>query len=255
MLKENACNLLNLKSFQIDVLFKCVQGAMNEFEINCYDKDYKLKITQQHIRFHHINNEGWGYILGDLNAAQAKGLELALVDIYPSLEWKDHLTYIFKSYIIHFNRNIKNKPFKNSIKQLMYSIPDATSAEEVYNFLNEIEKTEEPEIKIDNRHKKISITYDNTGVPYTRRDRSKKSVECPKSIQKEVKGKQSEKKVVIDLSINASSSKISKRKEAFSGSKNIKDTKKRRVEQENDPPVDDKRVERTKNGTTRTCYY
>ncbi|PKY57129.1 hypothetical protein RhiirA4_477977 [Rhizophagus irregularis] len=29
----------------------------------------------------------------------------------------------------------------------MYSIPDVTSAEEVYNLLNEIEKTEEPKIQ------------------------------------------------------------------------------------------------------------
>jgi hypothetical protein len=29
----------------------------------------------------------------------------------------------------------------------MYSIPDATSAEDVYNLLNEIEKTEEPGIQ------------------------------------------------------------------------------------------------------------
>ncbi|CAB5392671.1 unnamed protein product [Rhizophagus irregularis] len=151
----------------------------------------------------------------------------------------------------------------------MYSIPDVTSAEEVYNLLNEIEKTEEPEIQdwveyykcpyvLSSLNKHISkmnikiwnrssnntnyaealhansnkdeknlklltaikyITHDNTGVSYTRRDRSKKSVECPKSTQKEAKGKQSEKKVVIDLSINASSSKITKRKEAFSGSK------------------------------------
>lgn len=57
-------------------------------------------------------------------------------------------------------------------------------------------------------------------------------------------GKQREKKVVIDLSTNptnASSSKITKRKEALSDSKNLKDTKKRRVEQENDPPVDDEK--------------
>ncbi|CAB4390077.1 unnamed protein product [Rhizophagus irregularis] len=119
-------------------------------------------------------------------------------------------------------------------KHLIYSISDATSAEEVYNLLNEIEKTGEPEIQdwveyykyfyvlsslnkhiskmnieiwnrssnninhvevshansnrngknlklftaikreyqIDNKHIKISITHNNTGVPYTRRDRS-----------------------------------------------------------------------------------
>jgi hypothetical protein len=40
-------------------------------------------------------------------------------------------------------RNIKNKAFSNATKQLMYSIPDASSAEEVYNLLELIEKTEE----------------------------------------------------------------------------------------------------------------
>lgn len=42
MLKENAHNLLNLESFQIDVSFKRVQGMMNEFEINRYDEDHKI---------------------------------------------------------------------------------------------------------------------------------------------------------------------------------------------------------------------
>ena len=69
--------------------------------------DVITEITQQPIRFHHINNnEGcvWGCILGDLDAAQAKGLGLALADMYPALDWEDHLTHVFKSCIIHFNR-------------------------------------------------------------------------------------------------------------------------------------------------------
>jgi hypothetical protein len=51
-----------------------------------------------------MDNEGWGCILADLDAAQAKGLGLALTDLYPSLEWETHLIHIFKSCIIHFNR-------------------------------------------------------------------------------------------------------------------------------------------------------
>ena len=51
-----------------------------------------------------MDNEGWGCILGDLDAAQAKGLGLALADMYPSLDWESHLTHVFKSCIIHFNR-------------------------------------------------------------------------------------------------------------------------------------------------------
>ena len=38
MLKENAYKLQNLEFFQIDVSFKRVQGVMNEFEINNYEK-------------------------------------------------------------------------------------------------------------------------------------------------------------------------------------------------------------------------
>lgn len=42
MLKENAYNLQNLESFQIDVSFKQVQGIINEFEINRYGEEHKL---------------------------------------------------------------------------------------------------------------------------------------------------------------------------------------------------------------------
>lgn len=62
------------------------------------------KITQQCIRFCHINNEGWGCVLGDLDAAQAKGLGLTLANMHSSLGWEDHLMHVFKSCIIHFNR-------------------------------------------------------------------------------------------------------------------------------------------------------
>ena len=66
--------------------------------------DVITEITQQGINFYHMDNQGWECILGDLDAAQAKGLGLTLADMYPSLDWESHLTHVFKSCIIHFNQ-------------------------------------------------------------------------------------------------------------------------------------------------------
>ena len=61
-------------------------------------------MTGQPINFKHINNKGIGCIIGDLDAAQAKGLGLYLSSIDSSRQWDDHLMHIFKSCIIHFQR-------------------------------------------------------------------------------------------------------------------------------------------------------
>jgi hypothetical protein len=44
-------------------------------------------------------------------------------------------------------RNVRNKRFSNSVSQLIYSIPDASSVEEVYNILEMIKNIKEPGIE------------------------------------------------------------------------------------------------------------
>jgi len=56
------------------------------------------------VKFYHIDGTGWECILGDLDAGKAKGLGLALAKRDPSKNWEEHLTYIFKSCLVHFNR-------------------------------------------------------------------------------------------------------------------------------------------------------
>ncbi len=56
------------------------------------------------VKFYHIDGSGWECILADLDAGQAKGLGLALAKRDPSKDWESHLTYIFKSCLVHFTR-------------------------------------------------------------------------------------------------------------------------------------------------------
>ncbi|CAG8516839.1 13496_t:CDS:10 [Cetraspora pellucida] len=101
------------------------QGDINEFEINCYDKNYKITLTYARVftnimntnayeqmfqaffnwiynltnenpKFYHIHKEGWKCIIGDLDQAQAKGLGIALNKLEKSLNWEEHLLHIFK---------------------------------------------------------------------------------------------------------------------------------------------------------------
>ena len=41
MFESQARAWLKLQYFEIDLSFKRVQGDINEFEINCYDENYK----------------------------------------------------------------------------------------------------------------------------------------------------------------------------------------------------------------------
>ncbi|CAG8623597.1 12312_t:CDS:2, partial [Ambispora leptoticha] len=78
--------------------------------------------------------------MNDLNAAQAKGLRLALYDIDPSCSWEDHLTFIFKSCVIHYNRQ--------PLKQIIYSISDAQSNAEAFELLDRMKLLMKKELKI-----------------------------------------------------------------------------------------------------------
>ncbi|CAB4408423.1 unnamed protein product [Rhizophagus irregularis] len=155
MLDLQAKELQKLKSFQIDLTFKRVHGDINEFEINSYDNTHKLTEAYQRlfsrlfevvenlsgiaVKFYHIDGTGWECILGDLDAAQAKGLGLALTKRDPSKNWEMHLTHIFKSCLVHFKRNLVAKKFNNEVYSLAVSIPSKSSADEVHKIFEKLE--------------------------------------------------------------------------------------------------------------------
>jgi hypothetical protein len=62
------------------------------------------EVSGHSIQFQHIHGKGIGCILADLDPAQAKGLGLALHDLDNQKNWETHLTFVFKSCLIHFER-------------------------------------------------------------------------------------------------------------------------------------------------------
>jgi hypothetical protein len=56
--------------------------------------------------FCYFNSEkkGWSAIIVDLDKGQAKGLSLALNSLYDSISAEQHLLYVVKSCLIHFER-------------------------------------------------------------------------------------------------------------------------------------------------------
>ncbi|GBC37792.2 hypothetical protein GLOIN_2v1545568 [Rhizophagus irregularis DAOM 181602=DAOM 197198] len=161
MLDNQAKKLITLDYFQIDVSFKRVKGEINEFEINTYDSKHHLRyhrlfsslfqiireVSGQSIQFRHIHGSGIGCILADLDAAQAKGLGLALHDLDHEKSWETHLTFILKTCLVHFERNLFHKTFTISTKNLIRQIPNATSKEQVHDLLQQIEDTNDEGIK------------------------------------------------------------------------------------------------------------
>ncbi|EXX62126.1 hypothetical protein RirG_164680 [Rhizophagus irregularis DAOM 197198w] len=172
MSEKQAKAWVSLDYFEIDLTFKRVQGDINEFEVNCYNECYKIALTYARVftnitnstsyermfsllfnwiyqltgsnpKIFHIDNTGWKCILGDLDRAQAKGLGLALNRLYPNLTWEEHLTHIFKSCRIHYNRNIKNNKYPNNVKQLMYEYPNANTIERVEEIIQELKNSQE----------------------------------------------------------------------------------------------------------------
>ena len=64
--------------------------------------DVIQELTNEPLYIYHIHGKGWECILGDLDSKQAKGLSLALYELDSSKDWETHLTYIFKSCVVHF---------------------------------------------------------------------------------------------------------------------------------------------------------
>ncbi|CAB4479109.1 unnamed protein product [Rhizophagus irregularis] len=151
MLDNQAKKLITLDYFQIDVSFKRVKGEINEFEINTYDSKHHLILSFCRIFTNVFTAEGYhsgiGCILADLDAAQAKGLGLALHDLDHEKSWETHLTFILKTCLVHFERNLFHKTFTISTKNLIRQIPNATSKEQVHDLLQQIEDTNDEGIK------------------------------------------------------------------------------------------------------------
>ncbi|PKY46197.1 hypothetical protein RhiirA4_470940 [Rhizophagus irregularis] len=87
--------------------------------------------------------KSWECILGDLDYGQAKGLGLALYELDSSKDWETHLMHIFKSCVVHFQRNLFNKHFSQETYNLAKSILNAPSQESVESILNAIESSDE----------------------------------------------------------------------------------------------------------------
>ena len=68
--------------------------------------DVYEQLTGEKPSFHYLNSEkkGWAAIIVDLDKGQAKGLSLALNSLYNSINAEQHLLYVLKSCLIHFER-------------------------------------------------------------------------------------------------------------------------------------------------------
>ncbi|CAG8457679.1 15691_t:CDS:2 [Cetraspora pellucida] len=123
--------------FQMDLTFKYVQGEINMFELNEYDEKHQLTLkyariftnisdanaykcmfliiidtvktlTNKLVKIQHIHNEGWKFILGDLDIAQAKGLGLALSEI-DSTESQDEVQLLLGQIATSNEDGVKDK--------------------------------------------------------------------------------------------------------------------------------------------------
>ncbi|CAB5376410.1 unnamed protein product [Rhizophagus irregularis] len=99
-------------------------------EINTYDSNHHLIST--------YSQKSIGCILADLDSAQAKGLGLALHDLDHERDWETHLTFIFKSCLVHFECNLYHKAFEKNTKNLIRQIPSTSSKDEVNILLQQI---------------------------------------------------------------------------------------------------------------------
>ncbi|GBC18049.2 hypothetical protein GLOIN_2v1545568 [Rhizophagus irregularis DAOM 181602=DAOM 197198] len=149
MLDNQAKKLITLDYFQIDVSFKRVKGEINEFEINTYDSKHHLILSFCRIFTNVFTAEGYHRLFSSLFQIirEAKGLGLALHDLDHEKSWETHLTFILKTCLVHFERNLFHKTFTISTKNLIRQIPNATSKEQVHDLLQQIEDTNDEGIK------------------------------------------------------------------------------------------------------------
>ncbi|RIB08981.1 hypothetical protein C2G38_2210110 [Gigaspora rosea] len=154
---------------EIDMAFKRIHGATNEWEIcayvNCYQKTLVIaraftniqsaqhlfedlftiieNDTQKPFKFQHIHGSGLGCLFADEHQGQALGLGQYLHSKYNNLSCEEHLQHIYKLCQIHFNHNNRNKAISNETKTLMYSIPTLKTQENVIKALTNIKESGE----------------------------------------------------------------------------------------------------------------
>ncbi|CAB4397636.1 unnamed protein product [Rhizophagus irregularis] len=110
-------------------------------EINTYDSNHHLILSFCRVFTNVFTAKGYhsiGCILADLDSAQAKGLGLALHDLDHERDWETHLTFIFKSCLVHFECNLYHKAFEKNTKNLIRQIPSTSSKDEVNILLQQI---------------------------------------------------------------------------------------------------------------------
>ncbi|GBC49483.2 hypothetical protein GLOIN_2v1545568 [Rhizophagus irregularis DAOM 181602=DAOM 197198] len=193
-----------LISLQVTINFKRVKGEINEFEINTYDSDHHLILSL--CRVYIFTAEGYHRLFSSLfkiihevsDAAQAKGLGLALHDLDHEKDWQTHLTFVFKSCLIHFEskeqvydllqqiRDTNDKGIEDWLsyyQQLMYKVAHTMVNKEgkQLSLLSAISRGK----RYDERCYKTIEIHDKTGVPYTHQDKSE-----VKRIQRSIKRKE-----------------------------------------------------------------
>ncbi|PKK79601.1 hypothetical protein RhiirC2_842449 [Rhizophagus irregularis] len=77
----------------------------------------------------------------------AKGLGLFLQSKDTYKDWETHLQYIFKSCVVHFERNARAKKFSSETLNLILNIPTAPSIGKLEKIFYTLEQLEESKIK------------------------------------------------------------------------------------------------------------
>ncbi|CAG8662087.1 12422_t:CDS:10, partial [Ambispora gerdemannii] len=133
-------NLDNIHEYVQRIAITYARVFTNIATANAYQRMFKATIEtveelcNQKVQIKHIHNTGWRVILGDLDAAQAKGLGLALADLDQKTTWETHLTYIFK--------NIAESQLSNYLKNLKYELLMANKERVTAIFLEFFESSE-----------------------------------------------------------------------------------------------------------------
>lgn len=175
MNKNQAEALVGLSGFEIDMSFKGTVGEVNEWEIASYDRKAQMTLTYARVftnsktaeaymrifdniaevirehtnsypRWRHIHNEGWAYVLADMDPAQAKGLGMHLSKIDPTRNADEHLQHILVSCLVHFHRALHSKRFSDEVKDIMKKIPFIVDKETLNLTLDRLRMYPEKEI-------------------------------------------------------------------------------------------------------------
>ncbi|GES99118.1 hypothetical protein GLOIN_2v1545568 [Rhizophagus clarus] len=153
MFDLQAKELQKLKSFQIDLAFKRVHVMEN--------------LSRIAVKFYHIDGTSWECILGNLNAAQAKGLG------FDAIYWLK-----FNSEVYSLATSIPSK-LDSDYRQL-YVLSSLNN--HISNMENEIRERNGNTVmrgrRLDEGLFKVAEVHDKFGVPYTRKD--KKKLEKPR---------------------------------------------------------------------------